>query len=948
MSFFPRAMTSPELTLLRKEGVWHKLSVLIPQSATVYTARVNQATFSDPLVQITYDGGSGTLGDVINGMTVLFGSAAGKSDKGIARIRKTPSATVFYINETSELSGLEDNDYITILDEFLPWQRHLVIDGTTALMDYDVAYSDQHENCLPVVNMGSDWVLSLGDQDDISISPDASESWVVGSTVASYLWVVTGASATANLDTATPTITYDTAGIYRISCTVTGANSKARTSYRYVYIDQTTIPASVGNITGEIEHGGWSFEVTAYDAVGLTEVRDRSKCILIVERGDGSVLGYMTGNENILCTGWIEKESIKVSSEYSEVKLRVSGLNYWLGQETSYPTGIETSGTPTAWTEMENLTVDKGLWHLMEWRTTALNCCDFYPTGDTKLVPSLSAQLGTLWEQLKVFAYEPLLAEITSDRYNRLFVKVSSQLIMPVDRDFPTILSLQSGDWIADIEFDRVVSLPTTQVYISGIRDDTNDPLFSKAPGKTLSRLGLMFNQDRLLLDNQTQANNLSGLIYARLNNPYKILDINLSAFNPMIDINTNHFVDITVTTSQNSREISLTNYKLLINRIEHRFDNTNGVLSTTIECEGETGTAESIAVNPGVTIEYPEPMIPAEPGIEIPNFEDYDWPGLTPGDWNYNPPFVPPEPIVPEEEDATCPTDAPANGPYTATLGGITDISSDGTYKINLPYKAVLRSSSHDNKSRYEIHGNFLKWDTDLNAWVLDEDDSFYTVYAVTGNTVVTGVKDAVTSNVVRSGTFNNVDSAEISKIVVEIIGAEQTFDVDDVYDVTSHDEIVTWGKWGTGVWVHEINNWEVVGGTSGGSDVRVALNGDPQSRKIYYEHAARGYLTNIDEPPAWASWDFYKASIRDTLIKEEAYMLYDTLEFSYPVIKGSLNSAVFNSISLKGAVGVGASLWNAYTIHWINWWWIRPAATRMIQFYSFKLYNVCPSGSA
>jgi hypothetical protein len=209
---------------------------------------VNQATFADPLVQVTYDGGSGTLGNVINGMTVLFGSAAGKSDRGIARIRKTSSATIFYINETSELM-LADNDYITILDEFLPWQRHLAIQGMVALMDYDIAYSDQHASCLPVVNMGPDHVLTLGDLDDVTITPDASESWVVGSTVASYLWVATGASLAISLDTATPTISYNAAGIYRISCTVTGVNTKARPSYRYVYIDQPTIAVSVGNIT---------------------------------------------------------------------------------------------------------------------------------------------------------------------------------------------------------------------------------------------------------------------------------------------------------------------------------------------------------------------------------------------------------------------------------------------------------------------------------------------------------------------------------------------------------------------------------------------------------------------------------------------------------------------------------------------------------------------------
>lgn len=823
MSFFPRAMTSPELVLLRKEGLWHKLSVLIPQSATIYTARVNQATFDDPLVQITYDGGSGTLGNVINGMTVLIGSAAGKFDRGIARIRKTPSATVFYINETSELSGIENNDYITILDEFLPWQRHLTIEETSALMDYDIVYSDQHANCLPVVNMGSDYVLTLGDLTDISITPDASESWVVGASVTTYLWVASTASATSGMDTATPTITFDTAGIHRISCTVTADNGKSRTGYRYVYIDQETIPVSVSSIVGAIEEGGWNFQITAYDAVGITEIRDRSKAILVVERSDSEVLGYFTGVENILCIGWIDKETVRISPEYSEVQMRVSGLHYWLKQETGYPSGMElVTATPTAWTQFQNLTVDKGLWHFFEWRTTVLNFSDFYPTGDTKIVYSLDAQLASLWDQIKTFAYETLLAEITVDRYNRIFCKVPSQFIVPASRSYPTVISLDSGDWFDPLTIDRIISLPVTIVSISGIRDDTADPLFSKAPGAVMSRLGLSYSQDRLLLDNQTHANNLSGLIYARMNNPFRVIDLELSAFNPMIDINTNHYIDITVSSTHNAKEISLTNYKLVINRIEHRFDNSTGILSTVLECEGETGSGQegTIPFNPGIPIEIIPPMVEGLPNIEIPDFEDYDWPGLLPTFPGINPPYIP-EPID-EDTGAGCPTDAPANGPYFLWSG---ILSNNTSVRKDAILDCVIRTSSYNNRTTYEINGRFQKWNSTTSEYE-DTTDDFFVVkaYDVNNNLVATGVNDAVTSAYKRTGKLEAPAATEIRRIAL-VLNDSAVLRPASVVQENSADhgvvtsEPLTWGYDGSGIWVmqKEVINTDTFGNAPG-----------------------------------------------------------------------------------------------------------------------------------
>src|SRR5574341_1857782 len=66
----------------------------------VYTARINQTTFNTPLAELTYDGGSGILADVVVGMTVLISHT---NDRTAAffrgRVRKTPTATILRSEE---------------------------------------------------------------------------------------------------------------------------------------------------------------------------------------------------------------------------------------------------------------------------------------------------------------------------------------------------------------------------------------------------------------------------------------------------------------------------------------------------------------------------------------------------------------------------------------------------------------------------------------------------------------------------------------------------------------------------------------------------------------------------------------------------------------------------------------------------------------------------------
>jgi len=99
-----RVATVDELVKLRADGQRSKLYLAIHTPTVLFSARVNQTAFIDPMHQVTYDGGSGSLGSVLPGMTMYVGTSVGAWDKGLVRIRKTPSGTVFYIGETSEIA----------------------------------------------------------------------------------------------------------------------------------------------------------------------------------------------------------------------------------------------------------------------------------------------------------------------------------------------------------------------------------------------------------------------------------------------------------------------------------------------------------------------------------------------------------------------------------------------------------------------------------------------------------------------------------------------------------------------------------------------------------------------------------------------------------------------------------------------------------------------------
>src|SRR3972149_9191141 len=178
-----RAITAPELALLRSEGQWSKLymAVLVPN--TIYTARLASLPSSnDQVYEISHNTGSGTLGNVKAGMLLYVGTSAGVYNLGMCRIRVAPDGTKIYIGETSEINW-QSNCYLTIVDALDLWPRHIHVDEDGGLlMDVNVAYSDQHESFAPGPVLGPDAVLWL-EGASLSVGFPPSNSLGVDSTI---------------------------------------------------------------------------------------------------------------------------------------------------------------------------------------------------------------------------------------------------------------------------------------------------------------------------------------------------------------------------------------------------------------------------------------------------------------------------------------------------------------------------------------------------------------------------------------------------------------------------------------------------------------------------------------------------------------------------------------------------------------------------------------------
>lgn len=603
-----RALTAGELTKLRRDSQFSRLFLGFLSPATVMSARVNGAPASDDEVaQLTIDTvswGSG-YSSAPKDLLVYVGSQAGAYDKGMVRLRGALSGTptTMKIGEISEVEWA-DNDYLTVVEEFPIAPRHVRLVSGVAKMDYEIDYSDQHQYPDPVPVLGPYFTPTWLTGATVDVEFDGSDSWVLDGGGLTYSWSAPGASATSGMATATPTITYNAAGTYRVSCTVTrdygGGHVKTTTGYRYVRvyssgdmpITQFTLETCGGSWTAQ----GWRFGVTCYAEAARSSVRDRALVCLFARDWYGTEevsIGPIADRENIVAIGWIDGETITWDPETGSVSFECQGPKYWLAQMQGFPSGIEdVQTTPTDWTEFQSLTVDTGLWHFLHWRTTATVVMDIQLTGDTRAISLFNASPGTLWQQITNEAEAAIYAHPCCDRFGRLFVEVEPQLVPVGSRTGPTVQALLAQDLRRPVNLDRQTVSRVGLVDLSGIiySAGSGSAIFSLAPGHVPKWLGGgMEKPTRLALSSQAQSNTLAGLLLSWRNNLYPSIALPLGSNHRALDVCPQQYVTLTLAESDTPRGVVWSAKKLWPRSVSFDHNPRSGALLTDVEAEAET-----------------------------------------------------------------------------------------------------------------------------------------------------------------------------------------------------------------------------------------------------------------------------------------------------------------------------------------------------------------------
>lgn len=600
-----RAVTAGELTTLRKSGHFSELYAAILTPASVYTARLAAVPSSTDMVAvITFTSGVGTLADVLPDMTLYVGTTAGAFDLGMVRIRKTPIAGTFYISEQSKVNWQADA-YLTVVRDFDLWVKHIHIDGVTPKMDYDVAYSDQHSNFNPVPVLGPNRFAKLvGGTVDVQLGSETGfSSWVFGSTISSYAWTIPDASAIDNAAIEKPIATFNTTGWHVCYCVVTAANGKTKRGVRWVYTwDDNNKPATVFNLRDwqeDIQDGGISFTLEMAAEAGLSTVRERALVGLFSVDHYGAYndhqqvsVGAITGAENVRGIGRIAEESIQYDFEKGTVTFRVDGYQNWFKRIGAFPIGLEIETAPDAWTDMPALTVDRALWHLLEWRSTATTIMDIDLTDDVRLATELVSPAGNLWSQMGELSFNTILANSSVDMYGRYFAQIDPQITPTEDRatKIVNVMTLTKADVVSGINLRRGIVPETAMMNLSGINVDSDgrvSSFFSLAPGHIGYEYGTIEVVDRLLLTDQAQANTLAAMILAWRRNLYPEMTIVLAGNNNMISCIPNQFVVWQIDAADTPRGITV-NQNFIPRSRSMNFDPETGYLSYELNVESE------------------------------------------------------------------------------------------------------------------------------------------------------------------------------------------------------------------------------------------------------------------------------------------------------------------------------------------------------------------------
>jgi len=627
------AIPAGDKTLLETHPHKVKFYLVVHQPETVLAARVNDALTEDPVVTITFDTvTSGAWGNIEAGQTLLIGSASGTHDKGICRIRSATS-TILTIAEHSDLRGVANNDYLTVLREHRFWIKYpRIVDVDNIFEDYNVTYVDENTAFPPVPMMGPCGFGFL-DGATLDFDYDFSESYpIAGSSIDTYATTYEdgdGGSSAADTHTETYSAATGMKGS-ETKLTVTDDNGKSKSAWRYDFVlDRTGADSPVKNWSARsvsnIKDSHETVDFVIYDSVGQTILRDGTRVWIIYESWYGDtqkeIPNYYTNRANILFEGWVIGDTIRFEKDHTYVTFTANPITKMIDMGRAFPATLQIADSPGGWYEVSSCTVIKATLYILQQR------CNLTEIVDVHVPTTTIATAGEDWGENSI---ESQVEEAINDEL--MFLSQSKEGQIWIEKIGPLMTATERGaldDWITlekkhgrspmDIKEEIIPRL--AHVFAEGVYynvvTDTGIPYFSESPGLALKYRGDGKERvSQLALSNQAHLNQISGDVLAMKNAKYPGFTLQMTGFWTVFDPVPQKKIVVSGFTSDRGSDLS--GLSFLVDSVKYSFE--KGMCQTEIVLveltDGVDGRTVSYPTEVPATVEpLDPPPIPPEEG---------------------------------------------------------------------------------------------------------------------------------------------------------------------------------------------------------------------------------------------------------------------------------------------------------------------------------------------
>jgi hypothetical protein len=640
-------LTAAQLSDLR--DTQHEVDTFVSflQPRILWSARVNNGSAAREDQTIPFDGGSGLdFSAIAAHQTVWVGSTAGAKDIGIARVKSISSGN-------GGVSGTlvvganpliwDDNLFLTFMHDYRLWAVFpRIAPDETFYKDWEsdggITYTDENSNILPAAIAGPHQAgfLSSGSL-QLRVPTSDSYALAVGASIVSRscsVYPTTGVTVSA--DGSDYLITYTQAGQYWVKVEVTDSNGKTQDTYRSHFIhsddpgssDYPFTSFSSLQVSCDWDQGGWEANLRLDDNASLDDIPDETLAIVWQRAyyGDNQRnVSIATEGANTIVCGYVQKDDrILVDLQKGSYgDLIIASISLFMKNHFMYSVSIASEDIVDTWWKFQQNALNAGriIHHLYRWHSTIMHIVDVEGLLDvTSPRRAADIERGGLYEMGDTMA-QASRQHIIADKTGRLRLAKDIALDTDANRNAYTVIAqIENDDTTEPVVLVRNPQRRVSFVFASGFSYDGGDatPLGATSPSTWPSPFGAQERHlERLIIDDQSEVNELSGQVFARENRVLVEVRVDFQGnYLGVLEIGQPHWWEISVPSTDNVRGLTITDQKLAVRGVSAEYNLMQGTVTVKAYFEPE------VDGEPGVPYQWPD-----EPGYDGEDGQEPDLP---------------------------------------------------------------------------------------------------------------------------------------------------------------------------------------------------------------------------------------------------------------------------------------------------------------------------------